>query len=86
MNGDVSDRRKLELDLEKEVPELRKSQYALSKAIERRRVDVKATQREAIEELLFAEPPEELSDVEMQHLVDVIKADSQAAHFLNEDK
>ena len=62
---------------------MRKSQDALSKA---RRVDVKATKREAIEELLFAEPPEELSAMEMQHLVDVVRAESQVTHFLSEEE
>ena len=85
MNDGSEDLRKLETDLEREVSELRKAQDALSKAMERRRLDINISERE-MSDLLRAESPDpvQISDTEMQQIVDIIKVESQAANYVCE--
>lgn len=77
--GDSADIKKLEADLDRELIELRKAQDALNKAMERRRSDLDLSKRE-IDDLMHAESPIQLSDIEMQQLVSIVREESQTAN------
>lgn len=77
--GDSADIKKLEADLDRELTELRKAQDALNKAMERRRSDLDLSKRE-IDDLMHAESPIQLSDIEMQQLVSIVREESQTAN------
>ena len=70
----LPEKKAVEKELEKEMTDLKKAQDALMKALERRKTTLLAIEQDEKEKAIaIAPPPVQLSDEEMENLVETIK-------------